>query len=63
MRRSRKYQRFAARCLQEARTTTDPRHKAFLAEMAREWQRLAEETKGRESERTHFRGPEVDPGD
>ena len=33
MQRARKYQRFAARCLEEARATTDPRLKAFLAEM------------------------------
>ena len=36
---ARRYQRFAARCLEEARGTTDPRLKAFLAEMAQEWQR------------------------
>jgi hypothetical protein len=45
MQRARKYQRFAARCLEEARATTDPRLKAFLAEMVREWQRLVEEAK------------------
>ena len=46
MQRLRKYQQFAARCLQEARSTTDPRLKAFWAEMAQEWQRLADEGKG-----------------
>jgi hypothetical protein len=35
-------QRYAARCLQEARTTVDPRHKVFFIEMAQAWQRLAE---------------------
>jgi len=40
----RKYQRFAARCLEQARATTDPRLKAFLAEMAQEWQRVVEES-------------------
>jgi len=36
------------RCLQDARTTVDPRHKTFLVEMAQAWQRLAErETHGR----------------
>jgi hypothetical protein len=49
------------RCLQEARATTDPRLKALLAEMAQEWQRLAEEA-NRKSEQ-HFRNPEADPGD
>ncbi len=39
------YQRYAARCLQEARTTTDSRLRAFLVEMAQEWQRLAEQAK------------------
>jgi hypothetical protein len=58
---ARKYQRFAMRCLQEAGATTDPRLKALLAEMAQEWQRLAEEA-NRKSEQ-HFRNPEADPGD
>ena len=40
MQRLRKYQRFAARCLQEARATADPRLRALLADMAQEWQRL-----------------------
>jgi hypothetical protein len=35
-------QRFAARCLQNARMTVDPRQKIFLVEMAQAWQRLAE---------------------
>ena len=59
---ARRYQRFAARCLEEARGTTDPRLKAFLAEMAQEWQKLVEEAKG-ESGKREFRGPEEDPGD
>jgi hypothetical protein len=63
MQRLRKYQQFAARCLQEARSTTDPRLKAFWAEMAQEWQRLVDERKGTKSEHTHFRRHEVDPGD
>jgi len=46
MQRLRKYQEFAARCLQEARSTTDPRLKALLGEMAQEWQKLVEERKG-----------------
>jgi hypothetical protein len=62
MQPARKYQRFAARCLEEARATTDPRLKAFLAEMAQEWQRLVEEARGGRGKR-EFRGPEEDPGD
>ena len=37
------YQRYAARCLQEARTISDSGHKAFLVEMAQAWQKLADE--------------------
>jgi len=37
------YQRFATRCLEEARLTTDSRLKGFLVEMAQAWQRLAAE--------------------
>ena len=36
-------QRYAVRCLQDARTTVDPRHKTFLVEMAQARQRLAEQ--------------------
>ena len=39
---TRDYQRYAVRCLQEARTTTDSQHKSFLVEMAQAWRRLAE---------------------
>jgi hypothetical protein len=35
-------QRHAARCLQDARETIDPRQKALLVQMAQAWQRLAE---------------------
>jgi hypothetical protein len=63
MQRLRKYQEFAARCLQEARSTTDPRLKAFWAEMAQEWQTLVDEMKASKSEHTAFRRHEVDPGD
>jgi hypothetical protein len=62
MQHSRKYRRFAARCLEEARGTIDPRLKAFLAEMAQEWQRLAEQVKGEVGEH-HLTGRRVDPGD
>ena len=63
MQRLRKYQQFAARCLQEARSTTDPRLKAFWAEMAQEWQRLVDERKGSGGEHTHVRCHEVDADD
>jgi hypothetical protein len=36
------YQRFATRCLEEARKTSDLKQRAFFTEMAQEWQRLAE---------------------
>jgi hypothetical protein len=62
MQRVRRYQRFAARCLEEARVTIDPRLKAFLAEMAQEWQRLVEEANGAKA-LPKIQGPEVDPGD
>jgi hypothetical protein len=39
------YQRYATRCLREARTTSDSMHKAFLVEMAQAWQRLADQAK------------------
>jgi len=35
-------QRYAARCLQDARETIDPQQKALLVQMAQAWQRLAE---------------------
>jgi hypothetical protein len=37
------YQRYAVRCLQEARTETDSQHKSFLIEMAQTWRSLAEQ--------------------
>jgi hypothetical protein len=40
---SKTYQRYAARCLEEARNTTDPEKRTFFAEMAKEWERLARE--------------------
>jgi hypothetical protein len=39
---SKDYQRYAARCLQEARTTTDSEHRTLLVEMAQTWRRLVE---------------------
>jgi hypothetical protein len=63
MQRLKKYEQFAARCLQEARSTTDPRLKAFWAEMALEWQRLIGDRKGSKSEHTPVQRHEMDPGD
>jgi len=42
---ARQYQRYVARCLHEARTTTDFKLKTFLIEMAQAWQRLADQAK------------------
>jgi hypothetical protein len=42
---AKKYQRYAARCLQEARTTPDFKFKTFLVEMAQAWQSLADQAK------------------
>jgi len=39
---SKDYRRYAARCLQQARTTTDSEHRTLLVEMAQTWQRLIE---------------------
>jgi hypothetical protein len=36
------YQRYAARCLQEARAAPDSGHRSFLVEMAQAWRKLAE---------------------
>jgi uncharacterized protein YaaW (UPF0174 family) len=39
------YQRYATRCLEEARISVDDRHKAFLVEMGQAWQALADQAK------------------
>ena len=41
-----KYSRFAVRCLEEARNTTDASLRAFLIEMAQAWQMLANHNTG-----------------
>jgi hypothetical protein len=38
-----KYHRFAVRCLEEARNTTDERLKVFLIEMSQAWQMIADQ--------------------
>ena len=40
---SKTYNRYAMQCLDEARKTFNQKQKAFLVEMAHEWQRLAEQ--------------------
>jgi hypothetical protein len=55
------YQQYATRCLREARTTPDPKHKAFLVEMAQAWQRLADQAKVIGAAQTS--GSEPDRGD
>ena len=40
---SKTYNRYAMRCLEEARKTSDQKQKAFFIEMANEWQRLAQQ--------------------
>jgi len=55
------YQRYATRCLQEARTTSDSQHKALHVEMAQAWQRLADQAKVMGAAHTSSSAP--DPGD
>jgi hypothetical protein len=55
------YQQYATRCLREARTTSDSKHKAFLVEMAQAWQRLADQAKVIGTAQTS--GSEPDRGD
>jgi hypothetical protein len=58
---ARLYQRYATRCLQEARTTPDSQQKAFHIEMAQAWQRLADQVKVMGTAHTSSSAP--DPGD
>jgi hypothetical protein len=52
------YQRYAARCLQEACAAPDSRNKSFLIEMAQAWRRLAEH-----AIIANFRQPEISEPD
>jgi hypothetical protein len=45
MQPAKKYQGYAARCLHEARTASDPELKELLVEMAEEWQSLINQAK------------------
>jgi hypothetical protein len=60
---SAKYNRFAVRCLEEARTTTDQSLRAFLIEMAQAWQLLANQATANDNLRSGPVGPETDSGD
>ena len=55
---SKTYNRYAARCLEEARSASDQKLRAFLIEMAQEWQRLAQQAAaiegGRRSETSNL---------
>jgi hypothetical protein len=55
-------QRYAAQCLQDARSTTDHQRRVFLVEMAQAWQRLAEREMNAKGGHAHS-GSEFDRGD
>ena len=55
------YQRYATRCLQEARAASDSQLKSFLIEMAQAWQRLADQAKVAGA--AHTSSSEPDRGD
>jgi hypothetical protein len=55
------YQRYATRCLREARSTSDSNLRAFLIEMAQAWRRLADQAKLIGTAQTS--GSEPDRGD
>jgi hypothetical protein len=57
------YQRFATRCLEEARKTSDSKQKSLFIEMAQEWQRLAEQAAVANHGCTNVSNSEPDRGD
>jgi hypothetical protein len=57
------YKRFAARCLEEARITSDEGMRAFLIEMAQAWQRLADQAGAAEDVQEVPPSDEPDRGD
>jgi|HubBroStandDraft_1064217.scaffolds.fasta_scaffold498655_2 hypothetical protein len=57
------YQRFATRCLEEARKTSDSKQKSLFIEMAQEWQRLAERAAVPHHGCTNVSNSEPDRGD
>ena len=60
---SKSYQRFATRCLEEACKASDLKQKALFAEMAQEWQRLAEQAIVAHRNCTNPSNSEPDRGD
>jgi len=60
---ARDYHRFSARCLEAARRTDDPQHRAFLVEMAQAWRRLAEEAMSSKGAQVVCSAAEPDRGD
>jgi hypothetical protein len=60
---SAKYGRFAVRCLEEARNTTDASLRAFLIEMAQAWQMLANQATANENLKANPVMHETDRGD
>ena len=60
---SKSYQRFATRCLEEACKASDLKQKALFAEMAQEWQRLAEQAIVAHRNCTNTSNSEPDRGD
>jgi hypothetical protein len=57
------YQRYAARCLQEARSAPDSQQRSFLVEMAQAWRKLAEHATNANVRQTSIPISEPDRGD
>jgi hypothetical protein len=57
------YQRYAARCLQEARSAPDSQQRSFLVEMAQAWRKLAEHATNANVGQTSIPISEPDRGD
>jgi hypothetical protein len=57
------YQRYAARCLQEARVAPDSQQRSFLVEMAQAWRKLAEQSTSANGSQTSMPISEPDRGD
>jgi hypothetical protein len=55
------YQRYAARCLREARAALHSDQRSFLVEMAQAWRKLAEHATTANVRQTEI--PELDRGD
>jgi hypothetical protein len=60
---STKYNRFAVRCLEEARHASDQSMRAFLIEMAQAWQLLANQASTNENLQGSPDRSGSDPGD